>query len=78
MVTALAFHLQSLYNSLLDLFREDEEAKMLDVADEDETEDAREEKIADIEFMLGELLQLALHLDYSDEVGRRKMFGIVR
>ena len=49
----------------------------VDTDDEDE-EDEREVKSADVEFILGELLRIALHLDYTDEIGRRKMFGIIR
>jgi len=30
------------------------------------------------EFMLTELLKLAVNLDYADEIGRRKMFQLVR
>lgn len=69
-VTALAFCIQNAYNSFLGLLQED-------TKDEDE-EDEREVKGADIEFILAELLRIALHLDYSDEIGRRKMFGIIR
>jgi condensin complex subunit 3 len=28
--------------------------------------------------VVGELLQLAVHLDYADETGRRKMFQLTR
>ena len=39
---------------------------------------AREEESTDAEFVIAELLSLATHLDYSDEMGRRKMFDVVR
>ncbi len=41
--------------------------------DEDVVEDA-----AQREFIVEQLLHMALTLDYSDEVGRRKMFGLMR
>jgi condensin complex subunit 3 len=31
-----------------------------------------------MEFVIGEMLRLAVHLDYADEIGRRKMFALVR
>jgi condensin complex subunit 3 len=48
-----------------------------DENDDDDDDEDRETKAINSEFVLGELLRLALHLDYSDEIGRRKMFGIV-
>lgn len=32
----------------------------------------------DKEFIVAELLRLAVNLDYADETGRRKMFALVR
>ena len=29
-------------------------------------------------FIVGELLKLAVHMDYADETGRRKMFQLTR
>jgi condensin complex subunit 3 len=40
----------------------------------EEEEDARIDK----EFIIGEMLKVAVHLDYADEIGRRKMFQLVR
>ncbi|TDL22782.1 hypothetical protein BD410DRAFT_722164 [Rickenella mellea] len=76
-VTALAFHVQSKYNSLLELLQEADEAGVLETEDDEESE-ARDEQIANIEFVIGELLKLAVHLDFGDEIGRRKMFTITR
>ena len=73
-VTALAFKLQAQYNAFLQLL---DDASNSDGLDEDASEEL-EEKVADNEFIISELLQLAVHLDYADEIGRRKMFGIVR
>ena len=70
-VTALAFRLQSSYNAFL--------ALLVGADNEDEEDEkVREEHIANSEFIMNELLRLAVHLDYTDEIGRRKMFGVVR
>ena len=42
---------------------------------DDDTEDA---KLADIVFILQELLRLTSRLDFGDEVGRRKLYAICR
>ncbi len=42
---------------------------------------AMEEEAGDVDekaFVIGELLRLAVHLDYADETGRRKMFQLTR
>ncbi|KAI9278371.1 nuclear condensing complex subunit [Phascolomyces articulosus] len=39
---------------------------------------APKETEADYEFIMGQLLDLAKYLDYADEVGRRKMFVLLR
>ena len=50
-----------------------------DASNIDEAERIRREDIIfDKEFVIAELLKLAVHLDYSDEIGRRKMFQLVR
>ncbi len=74
-VTALAFHLQTQYNNFLQLLTEKEDHE--EEGDE-EANEACEDRIADAEFVMSELLRLAEHLDYADEIGRRKMFGVVR
>ena len=81
MITALAFHIQSHFNAYLGAVQEVEDANARDNKveedDADEEQERREERMASIAFVVGELLQLATHMDYSDEIGRRKMFGIV-
>jgi condensin complex subunit 3 len=37
-----------------------------------------EEDILNRSFIVGELLRLAINLDYADEIGRRKMFQLAR
>ena len=70
-MTALAFRLQAAYNSFLRVLQDGNEQY-------EEDEEDREEQSANVEFVMSELLRLAVHLDYSDEIGRRKMFGVVR
>jgi condensin complex subunit 3 len=78
-VTAFAFHIQEAYNALLDLA---EENTMLGVADQEEVDkeerDRAEDNLAKAEFVLCELLMVAVHLDYTDEIGRRKVSAVVR
>ncbi|KAF7354796.1 Chromosome condensation complex protein [Mycena sanguinolenta] len=62
-VTSCAFRIEQGYNSLIAVNEKDEEKV--------------HEKRAK-EFILAELLKLAVNLDYSDEIGRRKMFSLVR
>ncbi|KAH9837531.1 nuclear condensing complex subunit [Rhodofomes roseus] len=81
-VTALAFRIQATYNELLARIQQDEEDRLLRSGmsgeDEDEERARREEERMDGEFVIGEMLRLAVNLDYADEIGRRKMFQLVR
>ena len=71
-VTSVAFDIEKSYKSLGDMCSED-------TSNMDEAERIRREDIIfDKEFIITELLKLAVHLDYSDEIGRRKMFQLVR
>ena len=74
-VTALAFHIQTHYNALLTLMSEGD---MEEEGEDEERSEIREDKMADTEFIISELLQLAISLDYADEIGRRKMFSVIR
>jgi condensin complex subunit 3 len=76
-VTAFAFYLQDAYNALLDLLQDAETARLLR-AGEDEEVERREEDLAKREVILSELLRIALRLDYMDEIGRRKVFSVIR
>jgi condensin complex subunit 3 len=77
-VTAMAFRIQERYNKLMDLVKceLDEHPTRTDKQEEDRVR--REEERMSQEFMLTELLKLAVNLDYADEIGRRKMFQLVR
>lgn len=74
-VTHLAFQIQNAYNAYLD-DTEKSASREHEVSEEQlaQEEDAR----LDQEFIIGELLRLAVSLDYADEIGRRKMFQLVR
>ncbi|PBK90011.1 ARM repeat-containing protein [Armillaria gallica] len=74
-VTAFAFYLQDGYNNLVKLLNE---ATILGSDGDDEESEQREEDIAKQEAILSELLQMALKLDYMDELGRRKAFSVVK
>ncbi|GAA5984097.1 hypothetical protein JCM11641_000312 [Rhodosporidiobolus odoratus] len=62
-VTALAFHIQAAWTTLV-------------VVLESEEKDEQREKEG--EFILGELVAIAVEADYADEIGRRKMFELMR
>lgn len=68
-VTKLAFFLQRYTNNLVACLRRNYER--LQAGEE-------EEDTAEQEFIVEQLLHIAKTLDYSDEVGRRKMFALLR
>ncbi|KAH0490322.1 hypothetical protein TgHK011_001798 [Trichoderma gracile] len=68
-VTKLAFFLERYLKVLVDAIKR---VAQHDV-DEEEEEDTVEQ-----EFIVEQMLHIALTLDYSDEVGRRKMFTLLR
>lgn len=84
-VTALAFYLQESCNDLLDAIEELEDARLeADLRAEDtapEEEEAMEHKedvVTERAFIVGEMLRLTVLCDFSDEIGRRKAFAVVR
>ena len=70
-VTLIAFRTQEWYNLLQD---EDPVSQHLNEVERRK----REDEIASKEIIVAELLKLAVNLDYADEIGRRKMFELVR
>lgn len=76
-VTALAFQIQNQYNLFLEKTQEAEELEERHESRKDDETEAREEESADAEFIIAELLNIAVLLDYSDEIGRRKMFDVI-
>ncbi|OCH93098.1 hypothetical protein OBBRIDRAFT_725376 [Obba rivulosa] len=82
-VTSLAFRIQGAYNDLVKRIQEESEMEFLmsgmERSPEEEEEHAKkEEEKMDREFIICEMLRLAVNLDYADEIGRRKMFQLVR
>ena len=68
-VTKFAFYMERYINVLIEIIRR--------VAQQ-EGEEEEEEDTVEQEFIVEQLLHIALTLDYSDEVGRRKMFTLLR
>ncbi|KAI1120373.1 ARM repeat-containing protein [Nemania abortiva] len=69
-VTKIAYFLERYLNVLIEAIRRvNSQANV----EEDEEEDTVEQ-----EFIVEQLLHIVLTLDYSDEVGRRKMFALLR
>ncbi|KKY23192.1 putative nuclear condensin complex subunit 3 [Phaeomoniella chlamydospora] len=64
-VTRLGFYLQKYLNTLLDTLKK-------------AAEEGIEEDTVEQEFIVEQLLHMALTLDYTDEIGRRKMFSLLR
>lgn len=93
-VTAFAFYIQEACNAIFDSMEALEEAKLLHgkfsealrskvliviVEDaEDEESEKLEAELVDRVFVLSEVLKIAAKLDYTDEIGRRKVFQVVR
>ncbi|EIN08176.1 hypothetical protein PUNSTDRAFT_143847 [Punctularia strigosozonata HHB-11173 SS5] len=73
-VTAFAFQIQAAYNDLLERVQLLAERRAVGNEIEEDEQDEQDAK----EFILGEMLRLAVDLDYGDEIGRRKMFQLVR
>lgn len=69
-VTKLAFYLQRYIQVLVEALKR---VALQEVAEDEEEEDTVEQ-----EFIVEQLLHIARTLDYSDEVGRRKMFALLR
>ncbi|KAK3897797.1 hypothetical protein C8A05DRAFT_47697 [Staphylotrichum tortipilum] len=74
-VTKVAFYLERYIKVLIDAVKRAEEEQ---AAREDDDEEDDEEDTAEQEFIVEQLLHIVLTLDYSDEVGRRKMFALLR
>lgn len=72
-VTFLAFRIQHYYNVLLQQAKEAED----DDIDNDDRETAAE-KAANMQLIVTQLLKIAVNHDFSDEVGRRAMFTLIR
>ncbi|TVY31967.1 Condensin complex subunit [Lachnellula subtilissima] len=69
-VTKLAYYLHRYTTVLVEAIKR--------IAAQEPTEDVEEEDTVEQEFIVEQLLHIAQTLDYSDEVGRRKMFALLR
>lgn len=69
-VTKVAFYLERYIKVLIDAVKRAEE--------QEDMEEEEEEDTVEQEFIVEQLLHIAITLDYSDEVGRRKMFSLLR
>lgn len=68
-VTRLAYYLERYLNALIETLRK---------VDQGELAEDEEDVTVEQEFISEQLLHIAVSLDYSDEVGRRKMFTLLR
>ncbi|KAJ7635072.1 nuclear condensing complex subunit [Roridomyces roridus] len=70
------------YNQLLSAMEDTEVARALgsgeDVDGDMDAAEEAEEEVAKREIVLGELLRMAVKLDYMDEIGRRKVYSVTR
>ncbi|KAK6193055.1 hypothetical protein LQW54_012840 [Pestalotiopsis sp. IQ-011] len=71
-VTKLAFFLERYLKVLVEAIRRVNGQEL------EEDEEEEEEDTVEQEFIVEQLLHIILTLDYSDEVGRRKMFSLLR
>ena len=79
-VTHLAYRIQSVYNKYqedLEAVSQERALHALD-ANERDVDERLDDLLLDAEFVIAEMLKLAVNLDYADEIGRRKMFQLVR
>lgn len=58
--------------------QEDEETRLLGNNKDDEKSDRRDNDMIRTIIVSSELLRIAIKLDYSDEIGRRKVYLVVR
>jgi condensin complex subunit 3 len=72
-VTMFAFVLQKELNSLMELV---DKVAVMD-EDDPEAEEAQED-VEEQDFIVQQLLHIAMTLDYTDEMGRRQMYNIMR
>ena len=72
-LTSLAFHIQREVDELFQLLRAESDDSM-DVVEQKERERRKEAKV----FVVRGLVEIALESDFGDEIGRRKVFELMR
>ncbi|KAL4248657.1 CND3 (condensin subunit 3) family protein [Abortiporus biennis] len=77
-VTAFAFYVQECCNAIFDAMEALEEAADGNDSSESEEIENLEAQLIERVYILREILHIAVKLDYTDEIGRRKMFQVVR
>ncbi|KAF9817707.1 hypothetical protein IEO21_03256 [Rhodonia placenta] len=83
-VTTLAYFLQEACNSLLDAIEDLEEAQLLAeshthaIEEKEDDLDSKEDAVAEHTLVVNEMLRLVSLCDYSDEIGRKKLFAVAR
>ena len=77
-VTRFAFILQKQMGTLIELVRKCATAAADEEGENDNNNMEIEEDMVQHEFAVEQLLHIALRLDYTDEIGRRKMFSVMR
>lgn len=82
-MTHLAFRIQSVYNKYqedLEAVSQERALRALDATEpsDRDVDERLDDLLLDAEFVIAEMLKLAVNLDYADEIGRRKMFQLVR
>lgn len=73
--TALVFHIQAAYEALSELLEQQAAEEMQ--AEEDIALVQDDSALSRV-FVVGEMLSMAMHCDYGDEIGRRNMYMLVR
>ncbi|KAG8985209.1 hypothetical protein FRB93_006052 [Tulasnella sp. JGI-2019a] len=74
-VTSLAFRIQHYYNAMVEL---DKQFEAEEGGTDSDGQAEREEQHSSMVLIIAQMLKVAGNLDYSDEIGRRKMFALVR
>ena len=80
-ITAIAFRLQDQHARLTQLSETLAASHLPDTiadADTDEEQEARVHELTAATFVADQILQIAMMEDYGDEIGRRKMFTLIR
>lgn len=73
----LATTIKSSWNTLTDTYQNFIDDKLVREFDEAELQE-KEDELCEKEAILAEMLKMAVNLDYSDEIGRRVMFPLIR
>lgn len=84
-VMALAFRSEQAFNELVALLESAADGEETETEGSDDEEQPRRKgkgkanrEAEEKAFMVGELMKVAMHADYGDEIGRRKMFTLLR